>query len=152
MTRPPGGPGIAPFTINRLRSASTATTSRLRTVTRSLPIWPAIRVPLNTRLGVALGGLDLCDVARAGLDHRHRHRAGVLEELGHAQFLAQDPLELGHQAFNFTSMSTPADSCRRWSSCTVLGVASWMSMSRLCVSIWKCSGLSSSLCGERITV
>ena len=29
------------------------TTSRFSTVTRSLPIWPAIRMPLNTRAGVA---------------------------------------------------------------------------------------------------
>src|SRR6266487_4121584 len=49
-------------------------------------------------------------------------------------------------------MSTPAERFRRWSSCTVFDVASTMSINRLCVSISKCSRLSLSLCGPRITV
>src|SRR5262245_43487550 len=53
MTSDPAGPGTAPRRSSRLRSASVSTTSRFNTVTRSLPIWPAIRVPLNTRDGVA---------------------------------------------------------------------------------------------------
>src|SRR5439155_3954646 len=53
ITRLPAAPGTAPRSSNRCRSGSELTTSRFRTVTRSLPIWPAIRVPLNTRDGVA---------------------------------------------------------------------------------------------------
>src|SRR5206468_3558861 len=53
MTREPVGPGTAPRRSRRFRSASVSTTSRFSTVTRSLPIWPAMRVPLNTRDGVA---------------------------------------------------------------------------------------------------
>src|SRR6266508_1417886 len=52
-TSPPLGPGTAPFTSSRLRSGSAWTTSRLRVVTRSPPMRPAILVPLNTREGVA---------------------------------------------------------------------------------------------------
>src|SRR5206468_1555246 len=52
ITKPPGGPGIAPRMSSRLRSGSVCTTWRLMTVTRSFPICPAIRVPLNTRDGV----------------------------------------------------------------------------------------------------
>src|SRR5437773_7827329 len=53
MTSAPVGPGTAPLRSRRLRSRSDSTTSRFSTVTRTLPIWPAIRVPLNTRDGVA---------------------------------------------------------------------------------------------------
>ena len=53
MTSPPSGPGTAPRISRRLRSGSARTTSRFKIVTRSLPIWPAIRMPLNTREGVA---------------------------------------------------------------------------------------------------
>src|SRR3954453_12781527 len=49
-------------------------------------------------------------------------------------------------------MSTPAGRwSRRWSESTVLGVGWWMSMSRLCVRISKCSRESLSLNGDRIT-
>ena len=40
---------------------------------------------------------------------------------------------------------------RRWSESTVFGVGWWMSISRLCVRISKCSRESLSLNGERIT-
>src|SRR5690606_12008443 len=46
-------PGTAPLTSSTPFSVSTACTVRLRTVTRSPPIRPAMRVPLKTRLGVA---------------------------------------------------------------------------------------------------
>src|SRR3954454_6966890 len=50
------------------------------------------------------------------------------------------------------SMSTPAGRwSRRWSESTVLGGGWWMSMSRLCVRISKCSRESLSLKGDRIT-
>src|SRR5581483_1118232 len=52
-TRPPVGPGTEPRTSRRPRSASPSTTCRLSVVTRSWPYCPAIRVPLNTRAGVA---------------------------------------------------------------------------------------------------
>src|SRR3954469_8399072 len=49
-------------------------------------------------------------------------------------------------------MSTPAGSwSRRWRESTVFGVGWWMSMSRLCVRISKCSCESLSLNGERMT-
>ena len=66
-------------------------------------------------------------------------------------FVPRIPL-ISAMSHNLISMSTPADRFRRWSSWTVFDVASTMSMSRLCVSIWKCSRLSLYLCGERITV
>ena len=47
-TRPLLCPGTAPRTISRFRSASTLTTSRLRTVTRTLPIRPNMPMPLMT--------------------------------------------------------------------------------------------------------
>ena len=49
-------------------------------------------------------------------------------------------------------MSTPAGRwSSRWSESTVFGVGWWMSISRLCVRISKCSRESLSLNGERIT-
>src|SRR5262249_11706024 len=57
-TSEPDGPGTAPFTSSRPRSASPCTTSRLRVVTRSLPFWPAMRRPLNTRAGVAQAPIE----------------------------------------------------------------------------------------------
>src|SRR5207237_6164212 len=39
ITRPPFGPGTAPLSRRRFRSGSAWKTSRLRTVTRSFPIW-----------------------------------------------------------------------------------------------------------------
>ena len=52
-TTPPLGPGTEPLTSSRLRSGSDSTTSRLRVVTCSWPMWPDIRMPLNTRPGKA---------------------------------------------------------------------------------------------------
>src|SRR5690606_25844379 len=52
ITRPFGAPGTAPLTSSRLRSASTRTTSRFVIVTRVAPMWPAMRLPGNTRPGV----------------------------------------------------------------------------------------------------
>src|SRR5690606_8435535 len=57
-TRPPAGPGTEPRRRMRLRSESPSTTSRLRVVVRTLPVWPAIRMPLNTRAGVAHAPID----------------------------------------------------------------------------------------------
>src|ERR1700722_17830710 len=50
-TYPPFGPGTAPFTTSTLSSVSTSITSRLRTVTRSWPMCPPIRMPGSTREG-----------------------------------------------------------------------------------------------------
>src|SRR5437660_784360 len=50
---PPFGPGTLPSTTSRLSSLSTPSTRKLRTVTRAFPMWPDIRIPLNTRDGNA---------------------------------------------------------------------------------------------------
>src|SRR3954447_26974428 len=56
------------------------------------------------------------------------------------------------QPASLISMSTPAGRwSRRCSESTVFGVGWWMSMSRLCVRISKCSWESLSLNGERMT-
>ena len=52
-TSPPVRPGMAPLISSTPFSASTLCTNRFWVVTRSLPIRPDIRVPLNTRPGVA---------------------------------------------------------------------------------------------------
>src|SRR5262249_50256028 len=52
-TNPFFGPGTAPLTNRRLRSASTSWTTRPTWVTRSPPSRPAMRTPLKTRDGVA---------------------------------------------------------------------------------------------------
>src|ERR1019366_8016523 len=44
-------PGTAPSTINRFSSLSIPRMRRFRTVTWSVPMWPAMRMPLNTRDG-----------------------------------------------------------------------------------------------------
>ena len=44
-------PGTAPRTMRRFRSPSTFSTRSLRTVTRRLPMWPGMRLPLTTRPG-----------------------------------------------------------------------------------------------------
>src|SRR5439155_23011274 len=110
---------------------------------------------LHGLVAVALIGLDLGHRARAGLDDRDRHRARVVgEDLRHPELGPEDALRRSHvvRPYSLISMSTPAERLRRWSSCTVLAVASMMSISRLWVSIWKCSRLSLSLWGDRITV
>ena len=50
-TQPPLVPGTAPRTSTRPRSASVSTTSRFSVVTRMLPMWPAIFLPLKTLPG-----------------------------------------------------------------------------------------------------
>src|SRR5439155_18600014 len=65
-TSPLAGPGTEPLIRSRFRSGSTACTTRPRCVTRSPPIRPAIRIPLNTRDGVAEAPIEpglrtLCD-------------------------------------------------------------------------------------------
>src|SRR5206468_11776465 len=50
---PPRGPGTAPLSRMIWRSASAWTTSMFSVVTCWWPMRPAIRVPLNTRAGVA---------------------------------------------------------------------------------------------------
>src|SRR6185312_5846458 len=52
-TMPPTDPGTGPAISSRFRSASTSATFRPRWVTRRSPMWPAMRMPLNTRDGVA---------------------------------------------------------------------------------------------------
>ena len=81
---------------------------------------------LDGVVAVGLLRLHLRDEARPGLDDRDRDRARLFEDLGHAQLLAEDAFDLGH---SLISMSTPAERFRRWSSWTVLDVASTMSMS-----------------------
>src|SRR5690348_15201031 len=51
-TSPPVAPGTAPLTAIRWRSASTLTTSRFIAERLTLPMWPAIFLPGNTRPGV----------------------------------------------------------------------------------------------------
>src|SRR5262249_42737222 len=53
ITTPPLRPVIAPLISSRPFSASTLCTDRFCVVTRSLPIRPDMRMPLNTRPGVA---------------------------------------------------------------------------------------------------
>src|SRR4029077_8428045 len=48
-TRAPFAPGTPPLTRMRFRSGSILTTLYARAVVRSLPIWPDMRTPLNTR-------------------------------------------------------------------------------------------------------
>jgi hypothetical protein len=129
-------------------------TARLAAVRVEVTLHGLVRRGLGERelhgvVAVGLLRLDLRDEARPGLDDRDRNRAGLLEDLGHAQLLAQDAFDLAH---SLISMSTPAERFRRWSSWTVFDVASTMSMIRLCVSIWKCSRESLYLCGDRMTV
>ena len=45
----------------------------------------------------AAGVKPLRHVARSGLDHRHRHGAGLVEDLGHPHLLAHDPLDITHR-------------------------------------------------------
>src|SRR4051812_35711217 len=105
---------------------------------------------LHGLIAVALDRADPRHRARAGLEHRDALDIAFLgEDLGHAQLSGDDG---GHCYASRISMSTPAG---RWSSrcneSTVFGVGWWMSMSRLCVRISKCSWESLSLNGERMT-
>ena len=51
-------PGTEPLISSRLRSASTWATSRPFWVTRLLPIWPGILMPLKTRAGKVLAPIE----------------------------------------------------------------------------------------------
>ena len=55
---------------------------------------------------------DLRDHAGARLQDRDRHGARLDEQLGHAQLLAHDALDVRH-LYSLISMSTPADRFRR---------------------------------------
>src|SRR5580658_9356802 len=55
---PPCGPGTLPSTTRRFSSLSTPSTRKLRCVTRSWPMCPDIRIPLNTREGNADEPID----------------------------------------------------------------------------------------------
>src|SRR6185312_2618325 len=106
---------------------------------------------LHGLVAVALVRADAGDRAGTGLEHGHALDAPVVEEaLRHPELLGEDR---GHDYdVNRISMSTPAGRwSSRWSESTVFGVGWWMSISRLCVRISKCSRESLSLNGERIT-
>src|SRR4051812_41947238 len=105
---------------------------------------------LDSLVTVAVERADPRHRARAGLQHRHPLNPAVLaEQLGHADLLGEDR---GHRQPSLISMFTPAGRwSRRWSESTVFGVGWWMSISRLCVRISKCSRESLSLNGERMT-
>src|SRR3954467_3760558 len=65
------GPGMAPFTSSRLRSASTSCTVRPSCVTRLPPMRPAILMPFMTRDGVADAPIEpglrmLCEPCERG--------------------------------------------------------------------------------------
>src|ERR1700679_2591292 len=51
-TRPPSDPGTAPLIINRLRATSISTMRKFSMVRFLTPMWPDMRLPLNTRPGV----------------------------------------------------------------------------------------------------
>src|SRR6202040_1058056 len=53
MMYPPFDPGTLPSTTSRFSSLSTPSIRRLRIVIRTSPMWPDIRMPLNTRDGNA---------------------------------------------------------------------------------------------------
>src|SRR3954469_8546613 len=105
---------------------------------------------LDGLVAVAVERADPGDGTRAGLEHRDALDApGLEEQLGHPELLGEDRR---HQPASRISMSTPAGRwSRRWSESTVFGVGWWMSISRLCVRISKCSRESLSLNGDRIT-
>src|SRR4051794_9086447 len=114
---------------------------------RDLPVGDRLEGELHGLVAVGVVGLHLDDGARAGLDHGDSgdHPGLRVEELGHAQLSADDAFH------SLISMSTPAGRSSRISESTVFGVGEWMSMSRLCVRISKCSRESLSLNGLRIT-
>ena len=88
-----GAPGMPPFTISRLRSASTRTTSSPLLVTRWLPICPAIFSPLKTLPGVVPPPMEPGARERVGLPVRARppaeavpfHRPGEAPALWNAR-------------------------------------------------------------------
>jgi hypothetical protein len=118
----------------------------------------------------ALGAVLLEEeVAEPVVHHRAAEAAAALEPVG---VEAIDPLRRGQASLRgggravpdrgrlkgayacwiLISMSTPAGSSMRCSESTVFGVGSRMSMRRLWMRISKCSRLSLSLWGERMTV
>src|SRR5947209_9810855 len=106
---------------------------------------------LDGLVAVTLDRANAGHRARAGLEHGDALDLAVVEEaLGHPELLGEDR---GHDYdASRISMSTPAGRwSSRWSESTVFGVGWWMSISRLCVRISKCSRLSLSLNGERMT-
>src|SRR3954471_10537369 len=106
---------------------------------------------LDGLVAVAVECADAGDGTGPRLEHRDALDAPVLEEeLRHAELLGEDRRH--RYPARRISMSTPAGRwSRRWSESTVFGVGWWMSISRLCVRISKCSRESLSLNGERIT-
>src|SRR5580693_5898248 len=52
ITRPPSDPGTAPLINRRLRGTSISTILRFSMVRLRTPMWPDMRLPLNTRPGV----------------------------------------------------------------------------------------------------
>src|SRR5882762_3487098 len=58
MMYPPFDPGTLPSTTSRFSSLSTPSIRRLRIVIRTSPIWPDIRLPVNTRDGNADEPID----------------------------------------------------------------------------------------------
>src|SRR5216684_1780851 len=58
MMYPPFDPGTLPSTTSRFSSLSTPSIRRLRIVIRTSPMWPDIRIPLNTRDGNADEPID----------------------------------------------------------------------------------------------
>src|SRR4029450_6347290 len=61
---------------------------------RDLPLGNLVERELDGLVAVGLLGLELDHGAWAGLDHRHRRHltALLVEELGHSEFSAPDPL------------------------------------------------------------
>src|SRR6185437_2854090 len=77
---PPFGPGTLPSTTSRLSSLSTPSTRKLRCVTRSTPMCPDMRMPLNTREGNAdepiepvIWNIEPCDLGPRQSDAAGRH-------------------------------------------------------------------------------
>src|SRR6185369_4214502 len=71
MTRPPVGPGTAPWTKIRFLSLAIWTTSRLRLVTCSTPQWPAIFFPGGTPWEIECSRSDWpCVAGRPWKPHR----------------------------------------------------------------------------------
>ena len=58
ISNPSLAPGTNPFTVIVCFSRLMPTRVKLRTVTRSLPMRPAMRLPLNTRPGVVVAPID----------------------------------------------------------------------------------------------
>ena len=89
-------------------------------------LWDLPVGDLDRTVPVRVWALHLDDAAWPGLDDGHRDGPGlIIEDLGHAQFFAEDRFHV------LISTSTPAGKSRRINESTVLGVGSRMSMSLL---------------------